>query len=157
MTKNHYLLISELPEDALAGEDPREVKPLRSWWVVPHSNFEYKIGWSTPLLKPRDDELVVLVHGVDKELETYRAFAMHVAFSSSEGIVVRAVTPSYIMEPRFIYEVLGDRPYTVFPCGAWLVDKNTILLSYGAADQMVGFGLLNVDELMSELDRGRIY
>jgi len=61
------------------------------------------------------------------------------------------------MEPRELYEVYGDRPYVVFPCGASLVDDSTLLLSYGAADQFVGLAAIDLDSLFAELDRGRIY
>ena len=155
--ENHYLTISELPENVLAERSLREIEPAGTWWIAPHASYEYKIGWNIPVAKPRENELIALLHGVDRELQIYRVFAMHISYSSSEGIVVRAVTPTYIMEPTQIYEIIGDRPYVVFPCGAWLIDKSTILISYGAADQVIGFGLIDLNELLSELDRGRIY
>ncbi|HID41227.1 MAG TPA: DUF137 domain-containing protein, partial [Pyrodictium sp.] len=51
----------------------------------------------------------------------------------------------------------GDRPYVVFPCGVVRVDSTTLLLSYGAADQFVGIAAIDLNELLSELDSGRIY
>ena len=83
-------------------------------------------------------------------------FAAEVEFTPGEGPVVRAVTPRYIMAPREPYEVYGDRPYTVFPCGAARIDDK-LLVSYGAADYMVAFALIDVDELLAEIDRGRIF
>ncbi len=61
------------------------------------------------------------------------------------------------MEPRTIYERIGDRPYTIFPCGLWPVNKEEYLISYGAADYTCGIGLLRLNDLQAELDKGRIY
>ncbi|MEM4101061.1 MAG: glycosidase, partial [Desulfurococcaceae archaeon] len=61
----------------------------------------------------------------------------------------------YIMEPRTPYEVYGDRPFTVFPCGAQIVDDK-VIVAYGAADYLVGFGAIDLAELMSALEKGRV-
>lgn len=154
----YYLTVSEvgLPEPYENGQVV-EVESLNTKWVLPHTGFEKKIGWSVPLLKLRDDSLVTLVHGIDKELEVYRVFAAQLRYSKNEGVVVEAVTPTYVMEPQTPYELFGDRPYTIFPCGAWVLDSNTVLLSYGSADFMIGVGSLDIPELLGELDKGRIY
>ncbi|RLF40478.1 MAG: glycosidase, partial [Thermoplasmata archaeon] len=61
------------------------------------------------------------------------------------------VTPYYIMEPKEIYEIFGDRPHTIFPCGAQKLDDK-ILLSYGAGDSVLAFGEVDVEELLSLLN-----
>jgi predicted GH43/DUF377 family glycosyl hydrolase len=72
-----------------------------------------------------------------------------------DAVSVDAVTPTYIMEPRLEYEIVGDRPFVAFPCGAVRVDDD-IIITYGAADLYMGIGVLRLDELMTELDRGVI-
>ncbi|MEM1675958.1 MAG: hypothetical protein QXL68_05220 [Desulfurococcaceae archaeon] len=42
-------------------------------------------------------------------------------------------------------------------CGIVRIDRENLLLSYGAGDNIIAFGLIDYNELMSELDRGRIY
>jgi len=59
------------------------------------------------------------------------------------------------MEPKTTYELYGDRPMVVFPCGAQIVDDD-IIISYGAADAFIGFGAIDFSQLMSILDKNRI-
>jgi len=59
------------------------------------------------------------------------------------------------MEPRESYEVYGDRPFTVFPCGMCRLDDK-LLISYGAADSAAGIGEIDLIRLMEILDSNRI-
>ena len=151
-----YLAVSSTEVKDLAGEGLREVRIHDTTWVLRHSSFESKLGWATPPIKIKDREFITFVHAMDSEIQAYRLFSMHIEVSEKEGVIIRAVTPNYIMEPKLSYEVFGDRPYTIFPCGLWLVEKDKALISYGAADFMVGIGEIDVNELLSQLDKGRI-
>ncbi|MNN90454.1 hypothetical protein D3C81_2084040 [compost metagenome] len=82
---------------------------------------------------------------------------MQLEYSRNEGIIVKAVTPTYIMEPKLLYEIFGDRPYTIFSCGLWRLSRDKILISYGAGDYMIGLGEIDLNELLGILDKGRIY
>jgi predicted GH43/DUF377 family glycosyl hydrolase len=160
-TGEYILVASELPSSAWEAlsnpaNGPVEVESSRDWLVMDAAPFEEKIAWATPPLHVRGRTFLFLLHGVGRRLQAYRVFAAEIELSPSEGPIVRAVTPYYIMGPREAYEVYGDRPYTVFPCGAARIDDE-LLLSYGAADYMVAFALLDYTELLSALDRGRIY
>jgi len=150
----HYLLVSKmgLPQLPNPGS-PQEVSPVEMFEVMPIPDFELKIGWACPVTVS-SRRAVALVHGVDKELEVYRVFAVELELGKE--IVVAALTPFYVMEPRTPYEIYGDRPYTIFPCGAQIVD-NKLIVSYGAADFMIGFAAADFSELMSALDKGRLY
>ena len=119
-------------------EDPRTLlKPAR---------FEYRVGWAAPPIKLRDGWLT-LIHseGIDC---IYRVFAA--LLSADEEVRIEAITPSYIMEPKTSYEIFGDRPCVVFPCGAIAVGDD-LIISYGAADQVLGIGRIPLNELMAEL------
>ncbi|MMZ66600.1 hypothetical protein D1872_291100 [compost metagenome] len=61
------------------------------------------------------------------------------------------------MAPKEDYEKFGDRPQTIFPCGLWPINREEYLISYGAGDYFSGIGLININELLGELDKGRIY
>ncbi len=151
---SRMLLASEIqlpPAGSLA-----EVRPGRSWIVMEPAGFEVKIGWGPPPVRVRGRDYLFLLHGVGRELQAYRVFASLIELSPGEGPVVKAVSRRYLMEPRESYELYGDRPYTVFPCGLELT-RWGLLVSYGAADYVVGFALLDLDEVLGELDRGRIY
>jgi predicted GH43/DUF377 family glycosyl hydrolase len=153
-----YMVVSRttLPQGSKA-EDVEEVEARDTLWVLPSAPFEEKVGWSAPPIRLGPDTVVVLAHGVDREIHAYRMFAVKLRLSRTEGPIVEAVTPYYIMEPKQSCEVFGDRPFTIFPCGAWLINRRNVLVSYGAADYMVGFGLIDLDELLAHLDKGRIY
>ena len=122
--------------------------------VLEPAKFEVKLGWATPPIEVGSKEYIVLIHGIDKYIEAYRVFASLITFDN--GIAkVKAVTPHYIMEPKAMYEVYGDRPYVVFPCGTVKIDDK-LLISYGAADFMIGFGEIDISTLLSILDKHRI-
>jgi predicted GH43/DUF377 family glycosyl hydrolase len=152
---NYYTLISKVSPEST--EDKLEELESKPWILVAKpASFEIKVGWATPPIKLNERELIVFLHGVDNDVEAYRLFAMHLEFSGDD-VVIKAVTPRYIMTPREDYERYGDRPLTIFPCGLWRLNKNEYLISYGAGDYFTGIGLLRLDDLLSELDRGRIY
>ncbi|RLI84678.1 MAG: glycosidase [Archaeoglobales archaeon] len=117
--------------------------------VMEPAKFEERVGWSTPPVKV-DSEYLFLLHAIDSEKKCYRVFAMLM-----DDETITAITPHYIMEPRENYEIYGDRPFVVFPCGAQLIDDK-LLISYGAADSAVGIGEIDISELMSILDSNRI-
>ena len=134
----------KIPE--LNGEKKGEIKEIivdnaRTIMLVPR--FENKIGWAAPPIPLNEygDKVIILLHGVDSDNIVYRVFAIELTLKDDE-IIVNAVTPNYIMEPRTPYEVIGDRPLTIFPCGAVKFNKDHILITYGAGDYMIGFGII---------------
>ncbi len=151
-----YLVISTIRDNPLDTSSFKEDGLYDTVEVIEPAPFEEKIGWATPPIRTGNNKVIALVHGVDREIKAYRLFALQLELGKNE-IVVEAVTPKYIMEPREKYEVYGDRPYTIFPCGLWSIGKNEYLLSYGAGDYVVGIGEIDVEEIKSLLDKGRIY
>ena len=63
---------------------------------------------------------------------------------------VIARTKPYLLNPRTIYECVGDVPNVVFPCAA-LADAATgrIAIYYGCADTVTGLAFCQVDELIA--------
>jgi len=150
LNNKFYLSVCEIPEELLRLQDFREVIIGENITVLEEAPFEEKIGWATPPIKV-GDEYVVLVHGVDRERGVYRVFAV---LMNEEGFFT-AVTPFYIMEPKEIYEIYGDRPYVVFPCGADLKGEY-IYISYGAADSVVALGRIKLERLLDVLNDNRL-
>ena len=144
-----YLTISKVDEKEIKDGEFREVIVKDTSIAFEQSAFEEKIGWGTPPIKI-DKEYLLFLHGVDVEFQCYRVFAILM----DDKLNVVAVTPYYIMEPKENYERYGDRPYTVFPCGAALCDDK-IIVSYGASDSAIGLAEVKVDEIMSILDSNR--
>ena len=148
--ENFYLTISDVDINGELGYDGlKEVTIRNTVLAYEPAEFEDRIGWGASPIKI-EKEYLFLIHAVDKELKFYRVFALLM----NEDLEVVSVSPYYIMEPREIYEVYGDRPYTIFPCGAELIDDR-IIVSYGAADSAVGLGEIKVDEIMTILDKNR--
>ncbi|GAB6148584.1 glycoside hydrolase family 130 protein [Stetteria hydrogenophila] len=154
-----YLTVSrvDLKKSRDGADGLKEVTVDDTVWVTDNAAFESRIGWATPPIRIGSNEIIALLHGVDNDLKAYRLYAMLLEYSKTEGIIVKAVTPTYIMEPKLPYEVFGDRPYTIFPCGLWRLEGDRFLISYGAGDYMIGLGEIDLDELLGLLDKGRIY
>ncbi|RLE88465.1 MAG: glycosidase [Thermoprotei archaeon] len=156
--ENFYLVISKVSEDIITRKTVEEIKVVEvrdTTLALEPAKFEIKLGWAAPPIEIEKDTYLTLIHGVDKEIEGYRIFAAIFKYDKDRGIDVVAVTPYYIMEPKMPYELFGDRPFTVFPCGACLVD-NKIIISYGAADYVIGFGEIDLNELLSHLEKGKL-
>jgi len=157
MNEVHYLVASKVPRSLLESRGTlTEFEVADTRVIMEPAKFELKLGWATPPVELKQGEYLVIIHGVDKEMEGYRAFAATLRYDKDIGLRVTSVTPYYILEPRMVYEIYGDRPFVVFPCGIAKVSKNDLLIVYGAADFFVGFGLIHLDEIMSLLDKGRL-
>ncbi len=148
--ESYHAIISRVSE--LPREGPKEIEAKDSVVVIDAAPFELKIGWATPPIAVGHNKYLVLIHGVDKEMEVYRVFAALLTYDSKKGPVIEAVTPYYIMEPRELYEVYGDRPLVVFPCGLIRIDDKAIVI-YGAADFVIGFGELDINEVLGILEK----
>ena len=155
--ESFHLVVSKV-ELKKGRDELAEVVVDNAYTVLAVPDFESKIGWGTPPvpLNESGDRVVMFLHGVDRDEVVYRVFAAKLKLRGEE-IVVEAVTPRYIMEPRTPYEIIGDRPAVVFPCGAVKIDKERVLVTYGAADFVTAFGIVDINALLAELDRGRIY
>jgi predicted GH43/DUF377 family glycosyl hydrolase len=138
----------------LGGDSIREVVLEESWSVLEPASFEERVGWAAPPIELGPGKYLLLVHGVDKETQIYRVFAAILDYRGDEPRI-EAVTPRYIMEPQTNYERYGDRPYVVFPCGALRVNDE-ILVSYGASDHFAALATISMDNLLDELDKGRL-
>ena len=153
VTGRFHLLVSRVswpPGGGLSRIEARE-----SWVVLEPQPFEDKIGWSTLVHGLKGERgYLALIHAVDATTPRYLLFAALIRLSSGKP-EVEAVTPTYIMAPREPEEVYGDRPYTIYPCGAWAIDDQ-IIISYGAGDMAIGFASIKIDYLMSELDKGSL-
>ena len=153
-----HLFVSFIEEGELRNNEGgiKEVVLNNAFKVLEPADFESKLGWASNPIDVDKDHVIVLVHAVDKDEVVYRVFALLLRLSKHD-LAIEAVTPHYIMEPRRHYELAGDRPLTVFPCGTVRIGEDTVVLSYGASDSMIGLAVVSLKELMSELDKGRIY
>ncbi len=149
---HRYMAVALDVEERPGRDGLAELVPRLEYSVDLRAGFEERAGWSTPPVT-LEGHTVFLLHGVSGGV--YRVFAAEIGISGGAPRV-EAVTPRYIMGPSLPYEVYGDRPHTVFPCGAAVVDGD-LLVAYGAGDLVTGFAVIEAAELLSELDRGRLW
>ena len=114
------------------------------------SEFEYNIGWSTPLIEV-DGKYIEIAHAQCSD-RYYRLYALELEYSEDKGFEITGVSETYIMEPKELYEKYGDRPCVVFACGACIV-KDKIIVSYGAGDYFIGLAETSISDLLSTIKR----
>ncbi len=102
-----------------------------------------KIGAAGPPMELEDGWLLVY-HGVDDD-RTYRLGAA--ILDKDDPGKVRGRTDEPILEPREDYERFGQVPNVVFSCGSVIVDEK-LLISYGAADTVIGVASFSLDEIL---------
>ncbi|MCW3990909.1 MAG: glycosidase [Candidatus Bathyarchaeota archaeon] len=102
-----------------------------------------KIGAAGPPMELEDGWLLVY-HGVDDD-RTYRLGAA--ILDKDDPGKVRGRTDEPILEPREEYERFGQVPNVVFSCGSVIVDEE-LLISYGAADTVIGVASFSLDEIL---------
>ncbi len=144
LKKDEVELLKE--EEVEENKAMKEIMIKRSSVPIINEKFEDKIGWGAPPLKINGKNIFIM-HAVDKKSKAYRIFAA----LFDERFSLEALTRTYIMEPREIYEIYGDRPYVVFPTGACCID-NKIVLAYGCGDSAIGIGVMDVDDLLFLLE-----
>ncbi len=152
--ERNHLVISRVTEDPTRIEGFKEVVVEDTRIILDPAPFELKLGWAAPPLHLGGGRYLVLVHAIEKINYTYNVFAAVLRYEGVEkGFRVEGVSKSYVMGPKMIYEVYGDRPLVVFPCGMVEVDGQ-ILVSYGAADYVVAFAKIDKQQLLSLIEEG---
>lgn len=104
-----------------------------------------KVGIAGPPLKV-DGGYLMLYHGVSHR-KRYRVGA---ALLDESGMQVVARTADPVFEPVAEYELMGEIPNVVFPCGA-VIRGDTIYLYYGGADTVVGVATGSLSRILSAL------
>ncbi len=96
--------------------------------VMVCEDWEYKIGWSTNTVKLGSNEYLVGWHAV---LKSDFSYVNGLAVVSDEGELLG--TTDYVLTPRGINEVYGDRPHVVFGCGL-VLHKEYLIWVGGISD-----------------------
>jgi len=115
-------------------------------------DWEYKVGWSTNAVKIDSDAYLVGWHGV--VLDGFR-YLNGLAMVSSEGELI--AVSDYLIAPRALPELLGDRPGTTFGCGL-LRHRDLLVWIGGVGDHAIGVYVADVDrvlEVMRYIGSGR--
>jgi beta-1,4-mannooligosaccharide/beta-1,4-mannosyl-N-acetylglucosamine phosphorylase len=115
------------------------------WWD------SARIGMGTPPLETAEGWLVVY-HGVRQTVAggLYRAGLALLDLDSPAKVLRRG--EEWVLGPQAQFEVTGDVPNVVFPCGLVRDDEtDTLSLYYGAADTRIGLATANCSEVLEYL------
>jgi predicted GH43/DUF377 family glycosyl hydrolase len=114
------------------------------WWDA------HKIGLSPPPLKT-DLGWLIMYHGVRTTASgsIYRLGLALLDLEDPRRVLKRS--SEWLFSPSEPYELGGDVPNVVFPCGWTLVDDE-IRLYYGAADTNIGLATGRLSQLLAWLD-----
>jgi predicted GH43/DUF377 family glycosyl hydrolase len=114
-----------------------------AWWDAG------KIGLSPPPIETSEGWLIVY-HGVRQTPAgaLYRVGLALLDLDDPRRVLRRG--DEWVVSPQAPYEVTGDIPNVVFPCGA-VVKDGELRLYYGAADTCVGLMTARVDDILGWL------
>lgn len=114
------------------------------WWDAA------EVGLGPPLIETAKGWLM-LYHGVRRTASgtLCRLGAALLDLAVPERCIARGA--SWIFGPEELYEIEGDVPYVVSPCGVTCPDGDTLNLYYGAADSCIGLAQGSVTEILAWL------
>jgi beta-1,2-mannobiose phosphorylase / 1,2-beta-oligomannan phosphorylase len=106
-----------------------------------------KLGIAGPPIET-DKGWLLLYHAVSDPDFKYKVGAM--LLDASDPRVILARTDEPLFEPEEPYEIEGQVPNVVFPCGQ-VVIEGVVYLYYGGADSVVGVATMPLDAILSVL------
>ena len=116
------------------------------WWD------SARVGIGPPPLET-DDGWLVIYHGVRQTVAgaLYRVGLAMLDLDNPAHVTKRC--DEWVLAPTELYELVGDVPGVVFPCGL-IHDTTTdqLRLYYGAADTRIGMASANFDDVMAYVD-----
>ena len=122
-------------------EEYRWLGPRKGWW-----DEGEKVGASAPPIRTKEG-WIFLYHSVGYD-SVYRIGAALLNLKDPVEIIGRSDMP--IFEPRMPYELEGQVPNVVFPCGAVEI-KDKIYVYYGGGDSVVGVATIKTKDLLRVL------
>ncbi|WFO75116.1 hypothetical protein J4526_08590 [Desulfurococcaceae archaeon MEX13E-LK6-19] len=125
--------------------------PSQSWILYDTPVNDIKAGMAAPPIRLDNGEWLFLYHVVHPP----EYYTVHAALVDKEFNRIIADAPKPILVPSTIWELHGDVPFVVFPCGAIVIDDE-LRIYYGAGDKVVMMAYGSLSELVSILDKHRI-
>ncbi|MEN8193929.1 MAG: glycoside hydrolase family 130 protein [Bacteroidota bacterium] len=119
--------------------------------------WDEMVGSGPPPIKTRKGWLHIY-HGIAMHYAPiYQAGVMLLDLHDPSKVIARG--SQNILEPRELYELVGQVPNVVFPCGiiaeeydeeGYAIDSSEVKVYYGAADTSVGLATSTVEELIKQ-------
>jgi predicted GH43/DUF377 family glycosyl hydrolase len=115
------------------------------WWDA------HKVGLGPPPLETERGWLL-LYHGVRITVAgaIYRLGLALLDREQPDRVLARS--SEWILGPQAPYELSGDVPGVVFPCG-WILEGDTVRLYYGASDTSICVATASLTRLLDWLER----
>ncbi len=115
-----------------------------------------RLTWESTKIGPgpvpieTDEGWLMFYHGVLTSCNGFVYSMGAVLLDIDQPWKVRYRAKSYLLNPREMYECIGDTPNVIFPCSA-LSDADTgrIAIYYGAADTVTSLAFCYVDEVIN--------
>ena len=135
------MFVSQSPDLVHWGCHRFVMRPSGGWQST-------KVG-AGPIPIETTEGWLLIYHGVLTSCNGFVYSAGAALLDLEQPWKVIARTAPYILNPRELYECVGDVPNVVFPCAA-LTDAPTgrIAIYYGCADTVTGLAFAQVDELI---------
>jgi beta-1,4-mannooligosaccharide/beta-1,4-mannosyl-N-acetylglucosamine phosphorylase len=143
------IFLSQSHDMIFWGEHRHVMAPIQSWEHL-------KIG-AGPIPIETTEGWLLIYHGVLLSCNGY-VYSMGAAILDiDEPWKVKYRSRFYLLNPREIYEMVGDVPNVVFPCSS-LFDARTgrIAIYYGGADTVVCLAYTHVDELIDYIKKNSV-
>lgn len=138
--KSGNAICLSISEDSLCWQQVEEVA-FGNWHF-----WDELIGAGPPPVKT-DKGWLLVYHGIATHYQPiYQAGVMLLDLADPTKVVARG--KYNILEPREIYETVGQVPNVVFPSGI-IVDDQRVLIYYGAADTSVCVAETTIEELIN--------
>ncbi len=114
-----------------------------------------RIGIAAPPV-PTEAGWLLLYHGV-RHTGAGPIYRLGLALlDRDDPRVVLARSPGWAFGPAAMYELLGDVPNVVFPCGAVVDATGRLLLYYGAADRSVAVATASLADLVAAVQQSTL-
>jgi len=115
--------------------------------------WDERIGSGPPPIRV-DEGWLHLYHGIATHFMSVNIYQLGVVLlDADDPSRVLARSRENVLEPREMYEMVGQVPNVVFPSG-WVRDgADDLLIYYGAADTCVGLARTTVGELLDACNR----
>ena len=115
--------------------------------------WDERIGSGPPPIRV-DEGWLHLFHGIATHFMSVNIYQLGVVLlDADDPSRVLARSRENVLEPREMYEMVGQVPNVVFPSG-WVRDgADDLLIYYGAADTCVGLARTTVGELLDACNR----
>ena len=143
------IFLSQSPDLTFWGKHRHVMSPANTWDGT-------KVG-AGPTPIETDEGWLCFYHGVTTSCNGF-TYSMGAAITDiNEPWKVLHRTDGYLLNPRTLYECVGDVPNVVFPCAA-LTDSKTgrIAIYYGGADTVVALAFCEVNEIVEYIKENDI-